>query len=281
MNRKITFLALFATVIFLMLTVVLGFVIHYVGDPSKPVFWLLCTLFIGMFLSLLTCITNLSVSIKISNKIIDAEEGDVSLTTCPDYWTKQIVKDNITNKSHVMCYNHFKDDIFINGQLSQTPPYTFDDNSIFNGSNISNMRELAKYPSNVETFIQYITDPGDPDYEKHKHYHTRIDRIVHSNIVNANGHENVQPHSHTYVNVESGHHSHIGYSQGNEDNNMFRAREYVVTDSNFSHWINPYQVPNTDKMAIELNLDNLNSTTNICELATKFAWSEAYAKCKK
>lgn len=279
MNRKISFFALIATLFFLMLTIVLGFVIHYVGDTSEPIFWLLSTLFVGMFIALLTCLSNLSTSIKIHQQMLDTSTQDVEFTTCPDYWTKHIVFDKTSRKKTVMCYNHFKDDIFIDGDL-QGENYSFDPNSSFANSNIQDLRALATYPENqTETFIQYYTDPGDPEYHKHKHFHTRIDKIVHSNLNIYDGSVEIPEHGHVYENVSSGHHSHSGLPNGNEIEHT--SRSYTVTDSNFDNWINPYKIPNKNHYAIEINLNQLNAATNKCELASMFAWSDASVQCNK
>ena len=103
MSKKISLISLFSTIFFLILTVVLGLIIHYLGDPNEPIFALFGTLFIGMFLCLLTCLSNLNTFIKIydDNQITNK---DVYISTCPDYWTKRQVFNEKTKQKATMCH---------------------------------------------------------------------------------------------------------------------------------------------------------------------------------
>lgn len=284
MNRSISLISLLGTIVFLMLTTVLGFVIHSVGDPNKPIFWLFTTLFVGMFLSLMLCLSNLRTAIQIGKDKLESIEDEVNLTTCPDYWIKNVVYDDESKSKTILCYNMMNDGTFIDGEMLKDSAgvYTFS-NTRFAGSNITDMRNLAISENSnveaevVENFTQFY--PGDTDYQKYLHSHATIDKIVHGPIyVNtpAIGNVNLE-HEHIYENTGSGSHSHTLDFEGG----IYQQKNYVETLSNLTNWISPYNNPEIlgNKYAIEINLNVLNLQDNTCELAKMFTWSEAHNKC--
>lgn len=296
MNKVITFVSIFTVVFFLMLTVILGLVIHYIGNPEEPLFWFLATLFIGMFISLLVSLGNIGALVKINkNKIDKMENNDHSFTTCPNYWLERIVINNDTNEKVKMCYNilpnkditSFSDPkqfSFIDGELisdNQTPPeedFTFT-NSNFS-SNLSYYRNMASY-SNIETFVNLESQYSynSEDYQKNFHYHDRVDISVGSNV---SGNSNIPDHGHaTFMNVGRRGHSHsINWDQLTQQNLVFT--NYNPSHSNFNYWINPIAIDVGDgntKYAIELNLNKLNLANNSCELAKLFNWGEYTRNC--
>jgi hypothetical protein len=270
-----------------------------------------------MFISFLTCLTNIRSSVKLGElKAKKKTNDETMLNTCPDYWTKQLVHNDKTNETIVMCYNLLNNDkeqgIFIDGTLSKmdsvetddTIDYSFD-TTFFNGSmgsNLSYYRDLAKYsvtsnvlPSTetsttptIETFqnSEEHTNmygefrPGHPDYKKFQHYHNNIS-IVATDDVSTTNPQYVSPHSHRYEDLGARMHSHNDVFDENDPLHRNQYK-YKVTNSNFDYWINPRDITMPDSKtvtAIEINLNKLNKTENVCELAKLFNWSEASSKC--
>lgn len=284
-----------------MLTTVLGLVIHFIGDPTHPVFWLLTTLFIGMFLSFIISVGHISSMVKINKlKIEKKNTKDHSFTTCPNYWLKHIVKKPHSEDRVIMCYNILpdKDDINNTNKLTFIDGY-FDGDALNNlndlklkinsstehpvlTSNLQNLRNMASY-SNIEAFTelgnQYDYTDGD-DYNKNFHYHNNVHITVGPEI---SGNSNMSDHQHsTYSNVGRRGHSHsVDWDNMNSQRNMY-FETYNPTFSNFDYWINPREIKMNDgtvKYAIELNLEKLNLANNSCELAKLFNWNEFTSKC--
>ena len=282
MSKKISLISLFSTIFFLILTVVLGLIIHYLGDPNEPIFALFGTLFIGMFLCLLTCLSNLNTLIKIydDNQITNK---DVYISTCPDYWTKRQVFNEKTKQKATMCHNISPTNELIYGSLDG-------EQFQFTDSNLTQMREKAEYPElqqNTENSIERFEslDFGDPDYYK---YHHRHDNVVLHAPDDENSIDSDRPDS-IYFNDTTLKHPHVisgdwfshSHRPGISDYVLFGRNNnaYSGSDDNFNNWINPY---NTNGMnSIEINLKELNRAENTCDLTRHFAWSEAEAKCPK
>ncbi|QOI90207.1 hypothetical protein QKU58_gp124 [Pyramimonas orientalis virus] len=327
MNRVITLVSIFATMFFFVLTAILGLLAHNIADPKQPIFWLITTLFIGMFIAFLVCLTNIRESVKVSEqKLQKKTTTETNLTTCPDYWTKQVVRNELTKEDVVMCYNLVNNDknknVFIDGTLSKIEgglpedpiDYSFDGIN-FNihhfangvGSNLSYYRSMAKFKEtpdyivstmgpgseNVEGFVDYdekdsnptalhrsgYIEPGHPDYQTYEHTHNTVINHLGEDI-SARNPDDIKNHSH-YIQVGPRFHSH--YPDHVDDGGHSQSQQYYsVTNSNFDHWINPRDIAYNDgtkKTAIEINLNKLNLTTNTCELAKLFNWSEAKTKC--
>lgn len=282
MNRKISIKSIIATITFLALSIILGLSIHFHGwKADTPVFWFLAVLLIGTLLSVIVCVANIDKRIDLYTKITDQEDSKkIKLTTCPNYWTKHIVLDPTTQKPITMCFNMY-DHKFIDGPLSQSDAsgqYQFPDTSIFRNSNINDLREMRQLPysDTRETFVlqnqQGLTMTDESKY-RHTHY-TKL-------IADESSDENpfLEPHSHEY-NVGLRWHSH-GPSW-DDDLEMTTKFEYSVTDSNFDNWINPFvhdELTNGN-IALEINLNQLNSADNVCSLVKKIPWTEASIKCK-
>ena len=304
MNRILSAFAIFTTMFFFVLTSMLGLLMYNIGDPSQPIFWLLVTLFMGMFIAFLVCLTNIRTTVKIGeNSALRKRSTDSTIiTTCPDYWTKQIVHNEKTNETVIMCYNLFNNDkekgLLIDGGLTKIDTgdeldYSFDNKQFDSNQNhpLSFYRNLVKERKFtlvaepiVETFNtdrnmhgEYV--PGHPDYNKFMHYHNNIQYVVGDQISTDN--LSISPHSHIYNNIGPRVHSHG--SEFDENDNFYKNKyKYMVTSSNFENWINPHDVymsNNVTKTAIEINLNRLNLAANPCELAKLFSWSEATSKC--
>lgn len=279
MSKKISLISLFSTIFFLILTVVLGLIIHYLGDPNEPIFALFGTLFIGMFLCLLTCLSNLNTLIKLYDDQ-QRTNKDVYISTCPDYWTKRHVINELTKQRATMCHNISPTNELVYGSLDG-------EQLQFTTSNLTELRDTAEYPPTIEPFIQTINTrikPGETDYEKYHHVHNDV-------VVNANGslHTNdgsgsvyasgTLNHPHTFSGIaHSFEHSHI---PGESDDILsgINNRYYSGSLSNFNNWINPYSTNGLN--TIEINLNKLNDATNTCDLTRHFAWTEAETKCPK
>jgi hypothetical protein len=300
MNRKLSLGSIFGTLFFLIMTLLLGVILYITADFGRPETWLYVSLFIGMFIGLLIALGNINTSIKLNDHLLDKKLLDINLHSCPDYWTRHTVINEQTNQPVVMCYNHIEGtSSFVYGDMKRNSP-EFDPN--FTSETLNDMRQKAVYKVDpdaqkpdcepkemktsseeatstpvVETFQTYRRD--DPDYEKYKHTHTRIDRIVHSDIANHDPNW-VEPHEHVYLNSDRGSHSHgVNGENDNASDELQVDEKYRETDSNFSHWINPYQMED-DKRAMEINLTKLNTTENLCDLSSPFAWIEAQTKCR-
>lgn len=284
MNRVITFISLFATVVFLTLTFILGFLIHYIEDRENPLFWFMVTIFIGSFLSLLICLGNINSTVKLSKqKLLKKETDDINFTTCPDYWTKRLLKSN--GKTVTMCYNQFTDNngniVLIDGKItSNVDGYSFI-NSNFK-SNLDDYRAKAIY-SNIETFTSTnmygeYTDSLDPNYQSNLHTHF-ISIVADSNNSNIDGNSNVPSHAHVYY--DQGRRSHSHSPSWNITTSVENTFTNVEGMSNFDHWISPVKsldIPGGNEYAIQINLNKLNEANNSCELAKMFNWGET-SKC--
>jgi len=296
MNRVITFASLIATVVFLTLTFVLGFVIYSSIDRVSPMFWFIATVFIGSFISLLICLGNINSTVKLAqHKIMKKHKNDINFTTCPDYWTKRLVSND--GKTYTMCYNQFMDQngmaVFIDGTMSSNNDgFYFNNPNLTNplddatkaASNLNVYRNMADY-SNIETFVATnmygeYTDSSHPAYMANLHTHD-LAIVADSNNPAIDGNNNVAQHTHIYYNQGRRSHSHsLGWNEN--DNDRTTMFEHIEGMSNFNYWINPvssrYLGPN--EYATEINLTKLNEANNSCELAKMFNWSEN-AKCFK
>jgi hypothetical protein len=283
MSKKISLISLFSTIFFLIITVVLGLIIHYLGDPSEPVFALFGTLFIGMFLCLLTCLSNLNYLIKIYDEQQSVTK-DVHISTCPDYWTKRQVVDKKSGQQATMCHNISPTGELVYGSLDS-------EQFEFTNSNLTEMRDKAEYPETqeepvLERFTQKtFLDTDDADYYKFHHYHADV-------VITANANDISSPYDSSIYNDATQAHPHIisgdseylqhSHQPGISDDELFGRKGnsmYSAKDENFNNWINPYNANGLN--TIELNLKQLNNATNTCDLTRHFAWNEAEAKCPK
>lgn len=294
MNRVITFVSLIATVVFLTLTFVLGFLIYSMENREDPMFWFIVTLFIGSFLSLLISLGNINSTVKLAkHKILKKQQNDINFTTCPDYWTKRLVFNN--GQTYTMCYNQFTDssgkNVFIDGTMgSNEDGYYFNNTNFTNStdtasisaSNLDVYRAKADY-SNIETFTTNMygefTDSTHPDYYPNLHTHF-IATLADSNNSNIDGNSNVNSHSHIYY--DQGRRSHSHSSEWSIDTSSQNTFTNIPGMSNFDNWISPVISRDLGNVeyAIELNLNKLNEANNSCELAKLFNWSEN-SKCFK
>lgn len=311
-NRVITLVSLFTTVFFIMLTCALGYILYVVGDPNEDIFWLLTPLFIGMFLATLVCIGNINKTVKISKSKLDKILiNDTTMTTCPNYWMKQIVYDPATKTRNTMCYNIIPNSDpnkikFIDGPLIKIDssqevegiPQDMEDFKFTTSrlnSNLSVYRNMAS--SNViEGFMegQYYSNDND-NYLANYHYHDNITITAGENVTPLNSENSIENHTHEYVNIGRRGHSHSsGWEFGVEGAkngtsfNLFGP--YEPSHSNLDHWISARKVlgltttdpesnEQKDAYAIEINLDKLNAAANSCELAKLFNWSEQKINC--
>ena len=93
-----------ATLVFLMILIVLGLILQKYPSPSDPIFGLLATLFIGSFLALIVCISNIGEMVEkhtIMNETSTVNR--IKLSSCPEYWRK--IRDE--NNIGVKCSNNF------------------------------------------------------------------------------------------------------------------------------------------------------------------------------
>ena len=278
MSRKLSLRSLFGTLAFIMLTAMSAIIIYMTKlTPNQPVFWGIGVFFIGMFLCMITCLSNINYSIKIKNKYLRNKDIDVMINTCPEYWIKRVVKDRENNENITMCYNKDPNkNLYYNGTLKNVNDQLINEN--LNTSNLENLRNLALY-SNVEEFVEYYPNDSN-NYAANLHQHHNLYLITRegtSNVESMGGNSYSNAHTH-YIQMGVGYHSHDQGGLAGEITGTYgqvNLNEYVPTHSNFDYWINPS--PSDEGM--EINLKKLNEAKNTCELGKMFAWVEPHAKC--
>ena len=154
MNRKVTLTSVVATMIFLMILVILGIILQSYPDPSDPLFSLLATLFIGCFLAIISCMSNISTLVRLSNN--DLEENKIEsivLSSCPEYWRKEHTTGE-TGATTTMCVNEFTDTSGSKILLSETRL-----NELATGSLVATYRSNFSKPEGGD-WINTATEPG-------------------------------------------------------------------------------------------------------------------------
>ena len=316
-NRYISTFSLFATIILLIVTVTLGFVLSFMNF-SNPIAWLFLTLFFGVFVTFIRALYSMSKLNKLSTLAESSSDifsgktlnKNAKLTTCPDYWTKNVVINPETNEQVIMCYNEYIDAngkaSYLGGTLEFAPEegdvtatnaplsgdddlnpeadtqdasFVFASDSIFEGQRLQAVRDMAaKTEDVVEGFKMYRM--GDPQYETHRHTHEMVKRVIDGRVTTDDeSKDNVDP-KHTHVKYYGrGYHSHDRFDDTVDSDGMIsRENQYTETKGNFENWISPYKT-RSGKFAIEINLNKLNSAPNTCELANKFIWSDVTNNC--
>jgi hypothetical protein len=282
MNRKISIKSIVATIIFLSISVILGMSIHFHGwKADTPIFWFLAVLLIGNLICVLVCLSNIDKRINLYTKVTDEEDSEnINLTTCPNYWTKHIVFDEF-KKPVTMCFNMMNDK-FIDHPLTQVDSsYSFSPNSMYSGSNISDLRAMRKLPyDDIEGFStgDLQNEQGLNNEDEYKYRHSHYTKLV---AEPSEGTDYIGPHEHDYDTGRRWHSHHVNFNDNNLPGGSDKF-EYKVTDANFLNWINPFvhDKVTRGRAALEINLNQLNSSTNVCQLVKKIPWSEANAKCK-
>ena len=314
-NRYISTFSLFATIILLIVTVTLGFVLSFMNF-SNPIAWLFLTLFFGVFVTFIRALYSMSKLNKLATMTDSSSDifsgktfnKDAKLTTCPDYWTKNVVIGPETNEQVIMCYNEHVDaegnTHYLGGTLEIAPTeadvaatplaegnhlnpetdtrdssFVFAPDSIFKGIGLQAVRDMAaKTEDVVEGFEMYHV--GDPKYEAHRHTHEMVKRVIDGRVTTTNeSNGNVDP-AHTHVKYYGrGYHSHDRLDDTVESDGLIsHDNQYTETNGNFANWISPYKTK-SGKFAIEINLNKLNSAPNTCELASNFIWSDVSNNC--
>lgn len=297
-NRFISNISLFTTIFLFILTVSLGLVFYYM-NKSQPAIWLIGTLFIGIFLAFIISISNMNklmvqgIESK-SNNYFTRVNKHTKLTSCPDYWTKNVAYDYETNLTTTMCYNELPnslDDVLLAGELirqSSTDGMIFvfsEDSNIFANKTLEEVRDMAVFTKNdvYENFdSSKVYRRGDAEYEDNYHKHNDIQHIMSGKITtNEFSRKNVDSkHSHNYTFRPTGH-SHNSDMRGSKSiQETLAQKQYVETYNNLSNWISPYELPD-GRFAIEINMNLLNKADNSCELAKNFIWSNAEYLCIK
>lgn len=299
-NRFISNFSLFATILLFILTVSLGLAFYFM-NKSNPVIWLIGTLFIGVFLTFLTSMSNLNKLLlrgmqTKSKKWTVNMNKDVEFTSSPDYWTKNVAYDAERNETTIMCYNKLPsssndDPVLLGGELIKQGSaengdeiYIFSDDSMFPGKTLDEVRDMAEIPNKID-YIENFKSPllrrSDPDFAKYYHRHNDVQHILSGKIQTTDlSKGNVDnEHTHSYFFRPVGH-SHYSDISGNTDLNESIYNKYEETYFNLTNWISPYELPD-GRFAIEINLNMLNKASNKCKLAKNFIWSNADYLCIK
>lgn len=282
MRASLSLKSLFGTLALLLVFVVLLIIILY-SKTDSPLFYLVASMLIGIAIALISCIQNMNYTIKIKKEQQDILQNEVFLNNCPEYWVKHKVVNPENNKVYNMCYNDKKltqEGTYLSNKsgVDEENYVTVDkDSSGVEIYNIGNMRNRAKYDDVQENFTNEQYFYGHPNYDSHSHVHEDVNVVFSGNNVSPTPNTTAQISPHTHPNMPlSGRHSHS--SDGNNNSTGLTFDQYQVTDKNFENWINPYTKQDGNTV-MEINLDELNSTNNKCDLARQLPWTEAYSKC--
>jgi hypothetical protein len=281
----------FGTLLFLMLFFICALAAYVMGDYKSPVFYFLVTMAFFLFLAVLSCIDNIRTFAKIVKKTEEDENKAVVLDTCPDYWTRTVVRNPSTQKLHTLCRNVLNYDQYVSGSVDGTSPHA---NAVL-GTDIQSLREMAVYPETADSAAEGSTEatvggtedvtetfiePGHPDYDKHWHRHKTIDYVVHDDVVDKDGKAYDDVHGHTFYNENSGHHSHYPGEEAGISGLTSSTKNMPPKYNNYNHWISPYDNASGKPLGMEINLSKLNEAENKCELANTLPWTEANVKCE-
>ena len=328
-NRFISIFSMFATIALFIITVFLGFFSFYLNFKN-PIGWLAITLFIGTFIAFIKCLYNLNKLRDLSALEYTSEDlinGKIKnkyakLTTCPDYWTKNVVIDPDTKSPVIMCYNEHineSDVSYLGGEmtyngtnddiLNSVPldsgaaprsddddvnpeDFSFSDSSPFAGKNLKEVRDMLVPESVIKSATDSSTDVteaftlfrrGDPEYSDHLHTHSSVRRVVDGEVRPARNADDTKislDHTHE-MNYGMGYHSHDkGHTDAQYATNDMSDEKYIARFNNFTNWISPYMTKQ-NKLAIEINLNQLNKAANTCDLAKNFIWSDVWNNCSK
>jgi hypothetical protein len=284
---------------------------------NKDANYLLVPLIVGLILTLLRFYNNIVQKAKIvellKNKKEDSlDESKISFTTCPEYWTKKTVNNT------VYCHNNFTDiddnKIIIGSDLTKDLDTTHLDTDLEEGdatksigfkinnqnktpndpSNtyIPTMRGNAEYPKSdveepvIEKFDEQV-NPNTSDNTLHKHdwtYYAHKGDITWDKDTDFGEHKQAKYNDDDHLINVAYWHDHEGTSVGSDGKPLKMTADaadaaYVSQPfSNTTNWINPYLDKDT-KLYAEINLTELNKTSNKCDLVNNFTWIEAKNKC--
>jgi len=273
---------------------------------------------IGLVLTLIRFYNNISDKAKIVAHLKELKEDGndetkIQFLTCPEYWTKTTYKDN------EYCHNKYSDredkNVIIGSELTDelntdivadveasNIGFKFDmktegaNKSLENPERtyIPTMRSNAEYPKPtndivIENFAEIPEPKPTEDDTLHKHTWTYY---AHKDNITWDGKANLPTQHADYKYDDDDHLINVSYwHEHGEGNGIFDKngnpietekstdQAYIAqTYSNDTNWISPY-VDTDAKMFAEINLTELNKTTNKCDLVKNFAWVEANNKC--
>ena len=288
------------------------------GHESRKFFYI--PFIIGLGICLISCYTNITDKINLIEKELEETNkpkniNNAKLTTCPEYWKKNVVRDKDDNQ-YTMCYNTFKssqseDPYFIGGQFKThdtNPTFEVDESTLNNHSfSQENLVRDPDDPSGDEIFTREYaltrqsnlllnqinndivenfstTDADDkvgedglikPPTGQHRHYVNTITDF--QKILSSDGKVIQDPdHTHSYI-----HDYNFLHENGSDFIlNDLSASIYNPKNSNLDFWLNPYVDEHRNHLA-EINLTKLNSIDNNCELTKPFVWVQAQNQCNK
>lgn len=196
-----------ATLLFLMILIILGLILQKYPTPSDPLFGFLATLFIGCFLSLIVCLSNIGKLVENDKlKTSSTTANQIKFSSCPEYWLK-IRDDN--NSGKVKCTNSFKTNSVYGNLTKSGEVYQFDPK--FSNTTLTDMQDEAVY-------------------------------------------ETENPSS-TVLSSRDG------------------SEKWITEGTARSS-----ETPN--EFSMQIYLDELNKSSNPCQLSKHFAWTEARSKCQ-
>ena len=293
---------------------ILSFMI-LIGTYSDPLAkWLLLPTSISFGIALMQCLQNLKEFVDLKEDIAETEEASIILSTCPEYWVKDTVyvKDSAESSKHkaiTVCKNYARTDdnkmMFVGGSTRGDTSSTFVQNYGNSGETVTDVITTMnnQHSESKDTFVEGFISTGDQYLHKlvtddsnvkfSKTTKTNEDQMV--TYYNADAVDstwatesndkmadtNIQHVHHTGDLII---HSHANDGHGDIQGPFWHSHDYSDTvdplearDPDIEDkWISEH---NSVK-GLEINLDKLNSASNICELVKdKFYWTEATNKC--
>lgn len=302
-----------------LVSVTATFLLELISFPGKDQFFI--PLIIGLILTLVRFYNNLKEKARISellrtkhNESLD--QSKIRFETCPEYWTKETVDDKVychnkftdidgnvtyiggdlTDKLNIELLDDSASNIGFKFDMKESKEDGNDDITLNNKeyTSISEMRSNLIIPDNEnkETFV--VEGYEDADSIKHKHRFTYVNYAhkdgqpevwedgksrEHPNVFNDDKH--LQIFNYDLV------HSHDKDKLLDENGEEIKdISELMLKDTNIkqqfsndTNWISPFKEDET--LYAEINLTELNKSSNKCELAKNLPWIEAKNKCAK
>lgn len=293
--------------------VVMVLLVATFNDPVAK--WLLVPLAISLALSSIKCVSNMQEYLNLLEEISQASTRQVLLETCPDYWVKDTAYiESATDKANptavTVCKNYKTDaegkTQYVGGSGRGGDSSTFVQNFGAPGQSFGQtLTEMNNRHQGKETFVTHgpnedvknveqamVSTPAfqktdNPEYpNEYVTYHdaTRTsDSAPWSESATTNTKEMTGTHYHhtgKLIHHDNSHGSHDGmkgavwHSHANES--TIPSSSMVSTDV-ADKWI--FNRAGDARKGVEINLNKLNSASNVCELSKDFYWAEASNKC--
>lgn len=293
--------------------VVMVLLVATFNDPVAK--WLLVPLAISLALSSIKCVSNMQEYLNLLEEISQASTRQVLLETCPDYWVKDTAyiesETDKANPTAVTVCKNYKTDVdgktqYVGGSGRGGGSSTFVQNfGTTTGQNFEQtLTEMNGRHQGKETFVTHGSDEDvknveqamttsstfektdNPEYpNEYVTYHdpTRTSNSGWSEYATTDTKDLAGTHYHhtgKLIHHANSHGSHDGmkgavwHSHANES--TIPSSSMVSTDV-ADKWI--FNRASDNRKGVEINLNKLNSASNVCDLSKDFYWAEASNKC--